>query len=279
MDLAAHVSTFSITPYGVLAHVFIINWRGLIVALLGWLEGEHRCGLILNPCEHPIDPQHQLFDISVEVDVYLSKTVFRLVTFNEDDDTPITSAGWRDVYLAHRSPSTSNSESLLIPDPWRTIQFSELDLESPFCFSQERTSGLVLTDAQSPLPKERSGAVLSWTGAEPLALSFEYRGSPPRHHTCVTFRVGRCTNHANGFSARDLGPHWIAIVSNSRDAAPVGEHSCSTDHVSIPEKWSKTWRGYQIRGTMGESVQLLYVGLEQCSFNPDRLIVTLADHV
>ncbi|KAM5538750.1 hypothetical protein V8D89_007472 [Ganoderma adspersum] len=279
LDLAAHVPTFSITPYGVLAHVFIINWRGLIVALLGWLEGEHRCGLILNPCEHPIDPQHQLFDISVEVSVYVSTTTFRLITFNDTSNTPITSAGWRDVYFAHRPPATSNFklESSFIPDAWRTIQFLELDLDSPFCFSPERTRGLVLTGARSALLGERSGKVSSWTGAEPLVLSLEHRES--RRCTCVTIRVGRCTNRANGFSTRDLGPHWIAIVLNAKDAVPGGEHSCSTDHVSIPDRCSTTWRGYQMRGTLGESVKLLYVGFEQCSFNSERLIVTLADRI
>ncbi|PIL26152.1 hypothetical protein GSI_11907 [Ganoderma sinense ZZ0214-1] len=277
LDLAAHVPTFSITPYGILAHIFIINWRGLIVALLGWLEGDHRCGLILNPCEHPVDPQHQLFDISVEVDVYLNKTMFRLVTFNEDDDdVSITSAGWRDVYLSHR-PLASNLESSFVPDPWGSIQFLELDLESPFCFSQEGTSGLVLTEARGPLLGESSGTLLSWTGAEPLLLSFEHRRS--RHRTCVTIRVGRCTNRAGGFSAHNLGPHWMTISTDPRAAAPGGEHSCATDHFSIPDLWSTTWREHRIGSALGEHGQSLYVGFEQCSFNPERLVVTLADRI
>lgn len=131
MDLAAHVPTFSTTPYGVFARISIINWRGLIVALLGWYEGEHRRGLVLSPCEHPLDPQHQLFDISVEVDVYLSKALFRLITFDDDDNTPTASAGWRDVYLAHRS-SSSTLESSPIPEHWRTIQSSTLIAPSVF---------------------------------------------------------------------------------------------------------------------------------------------------
>ncbi|KAM5538736.1 hypothetical protein V8D89_007458 [Ganoderma adspersum] len=119
LDLVAHVPTFSITPYGVLAHIFVINWRGLIVALL-------------------VDPQHQLFDISIELEGgrFRRRTVFRVITFNDSEDslvvTPVASAGWRDVYLSHQAPSSGSSIESLSSKAWRTVPFSALSLETPF---------------------------------------------------------------------------------------------------------------------------------------------------
>ena len=307
MDLVAHVPTFSITPYGVLAHIFIINWRGLIIALLGWFEGAHRCGLILNPCEHPVDPQHQLFDISVALEGgrFRRRTVFRVVTFNDSEDSDweqVASAGWRDVYLSHRPPSSGSSLEGSPSKAWRTIEFSSLSLDTPFCFSQERTTGLDLIDARGVLFGDRP--MLPWTGAEPLVLRLSFTfpllklpksvpapaGSSPvfmstgfdrtdLDSVCVS--AGRCTNPANGFSAIRFGPHWLNVKSGLDAVAHAGEHSCTTDHVPVPERSSVAWRSWQCPMETGDglaaSTESLYVAFQQCSYNPHRLIITLTD--
>ena len=296
MDLVAHVPTFSITPYGVLAHIFVINWRGLIIALLGWFEGAHRCGLILNPCEHPIDPQHQLFDIGIELEGgrFRRRTIFRVVTFTESEEEDweqVASAGWRDVYLSHRPPSNDSSLESSPSKAWRAIEFSSLSLNTPFCFSQEHTTGLDLIDARGLLFGDRP--ILPWTGAEPLVLRLSFNLSLPRRETatlrnslaststtslgragsfCVV--VGRCTNPARGFSPKRLGPHWLNVKFEPDASAHAGEHSCLTDHVTVPERPLVVWRHWQCPIENGEN---LNVGFEQCSYNPRRLIVTLTD--
>ena len=274
-DLVARVPTFSITPYGVRARIFIIQWRGLDLALLGWFKGKHRCGLILNPCDYTGDHQRQLFDISAEACTVLHgrTSIYRLIIFNQRAITPPISAEWRDVYLSHQPPSCSLGH-LPLGDhkPWRATQFLELILDTPFCFSRERTRGLILRDALSVVTGK--APLLPWTGAEPLMLPVTFNGlylisRPPDDYAIC---IGRCTNPALGHSSTNLGPHWMTVTLY--DFACTGKHSCETDHIPIPEWPSIIWREYESGGNVPISI---WAGVEQCSFNRERLIVTLTD--
>ena len=192
--------------------------------------------------------------------------------FNQRAITPTGFAGWRDVYLAHQSPSCTLERSLGDHKPWRSAHFLELLIDTPFCFSRERIRGLAIRDAISVVTGKTP--VLPWTGAEPLMLAVTFVGlvslSCPLQDYAIC--VGRCTNRALGFSSDNLGPHWLTMTSN--DFASVGEHSCSMDHIPIPEWPSIIWRAYQAESPDSPTI---YAGVEQCSFNPERLIVTLTD--
>ena len=263
------IPTFSITPFGINAHVqtFKVNPRTLIAVLLCSVKEGRRqypLGLVLTLCADSPDPSRPLYHSGCRDKSSIH--ILRLVRLpqNLDDmrirDKPI-SLKWRNIYITHRPPprTPSNPRILL-----------RSSLSGPFRIPKQAFQALNRAkwtlESVSKMPP-------IWTGATPMAFTFRdgYGGY-------LVLAFGRCTAHSGGGGGGgELGAHW-ATVRPYGDAPPASldghGHDCAEDHICEWRDRRKTFEAsyfsFQHRLTLAFS---------PCPINPaDTLVVDMHHH-
>ncbi|TBU37117.1 hypothetical protein BD309DRAFT_657196 [Dichomitus squalens] len=255
-DLAT-IPTFTNTPYGVLAHIPIIEAHDLIIAPLFCCNYGRQLGLLLSRCPNAIDPARPLYHICFRfrdsrfdsrlIDLGSSFATFQL-------NGKRVTAQWKTVYLADRPPST--------PPPTRVPM--NRSMFTPFRLPRAHLRDLERHWDVQPLCRGGIPGRL-WNGL--ISFSFSPRqpvgGGLPSQ--TFTIYLGRC---AEGVT---LGAHWVRVTfkappdQHSRDASN-GAHDCSLAHVRDWPALTKTF------STPGRTlnVQLTFV---PCHLNPDATLV------
>ncbi|PIL37585.1 hypothetical protein GSI_01279 [Ganoderma sinense ZZ0214-1] len=237
------IPTLSVTPYGVLAHIPVIELPQGTIAIFFWMNKQDHLGLRLSPCSSSIDSSRLLYD------VFPGDS--RLVPLSVDENDYIVDghpvhAVWKKLYIAHRPPpdtlAPDASTSLYIPlnlgvlMPFRVPGGSIHELHV--------STGLRLASV-SPM-------TLPWTGSSPVTLTFEPDNDDTRANILpgIELHLGRCTKSVpvgQAPSGRHLGPHWARLVFHDlKYMSPHGDaddgHSCSEDHV---EDWPQSMKVIQ----------------------------------
>nr|VWO95731.1 C-24(28) sterol reductase [Ganoderma boninense] len=233
------IPTFSITPFGINAHVqtFKVNPRTLIAILLCSVKEGRRqypLGLVLTLCADSPDPSRPLYHTGCRDKTSIH--ILRLVRLpqNLDDlrirDKPI-SLKWRNLYITHRPPRQA----------FQALSRAKWTLESV-----------------SKMPPV-------WRGSTPMAFTFRdcYGGF-------LVLAFGRCT------AGEELGAHW-ATVRPYGDAPPAGEigvHECAEDHIG---DWRDRRKTFEASYFSFQSA--LTLAFSPCPINPaDTLVVDMHYH-
>lgn len=169
--------SFSITPYGVLARIRVIQMDGLVFADMCWCSGVDRYWLILAPHRDNPHPFVPLYDIG-GVERRHSDLV-RLIKLHESDEFYCqgqVEASWKDVYLTLHSPSEQ---------PRFTIPLNS-SLLSPIHIPEPHIAAL-RDDLDAVLVAIRN-AQLPWTGSPPTEIVLH----PVAFTSAIVVRVGRC---------------------------------------------------------------------------------------
>lgn len=246
--------TFSVTPYGVLAHIPVIDLSQYMIAILFWCCGpDGHLGLRLNPCSNNFDSSHPLYDVHPGGNRIVSLGIHK----GPGSDFKFTVQGqsapvvWKKIYIAHRpppdSPTPDANTSLYLP--------LNLGVLMPFRFPghniQELYSSTGLRFASvSPM-------TLPWTGSPPITLTFQPDSNDRIPSVLavpgIDLHLGRCTvptsssslvpGQTTAGSRRLLGPHWARLVFHAPKHDPLRhtpyqEHSCAEDHIC-------DWGGYK----------------------------------
>ncbi|KAI1791143.1 HET-domain-containing protein [Ganoderma leucocontextum] len=258
------IPTFSITPFGIKAHVqtLKVNSRTLIAVLLCSVrEGRRQCplGLVLTLCADSPDPSRPLYHTGCRDKTSIH--ILRLVRLpqNLDElrirDKPVA-LKWRNIYITHRPPprTPSNPRILL-----------RSSLSGPFRIPKQAFQAL--HRAKWTLESVSKMAPI-WTGSTPVSFTFRdgYGGY-------LVLAFGRCTVSSREDGTEELGPHW-ATVKPYGDAPPAHGHDCAEDHIC-------EWRDR--RKTFDASYfsfqHLLTLAFSPCPINPaDTLVVDMHYH-
>ncbi|TBU31052.1 hypothetical protein BD311DRAFT_145249 [Dichomitus squalens] len=257
----AAIPTFSITPFGIQAHIqaFKINPRTLIAILLcSVTEGRKDLplGLVLTLCSDSPDPSRPLYHAGCKDKTSIH--VLRLVRLPQSMEEvrvrgkPV-SLKWRDIYITHWPPprTPSNPRILL-----------RSSLSGPFRIPKQAFQAL--NRAKWTL-QSVSRMPPVWKGSTPMGFTFRdvYGG-----YLVITF--GRCTKTSD--RADQLGPHW-AIVKPYGDAPPASlpEHDCLRDHICDWRDRMKTFESSYF--SFQHSLTLSF---SPCPINPaDTLVVDM----
>ena len=253
------IPSFTITPYGILAHLPVIRTSRISIAVLYSAQDDVQLGLHLQRCSHSIDPLRPLYHLSQtrlppSKDSNAEITV-RLIGFSETR-SPSTfrmfgeevTAEWKSIYLINRAPQASISDPPRIP--------MNRSVFTPFRLSRGLVEELQRHTDVPLLPHSiRSGAMLQfpWKGSPPAVLQFSvklgerrnwFSGDSNMQYGIVEVRLGCCENTMPSCKGRPpkLGKHWANVRAvldadspfNSRmaeDERLVPSHDCSEDHI------------------------------------------------
>ena len=258
------IPTFSITPFGINAHVqtFKVNPRTLIAVLLCSVKEGRRhypLGLVLTLCADSPDPSRPLYHTGCRDKTSIH--ILRLVRLpqNLDDlrirDKPVP-LKLRNIYITHRPPprTPSNPRILL-----------RSSLSGPFRIPKQAFQALHRAkwtlESVSKMPP-------IWTGATPMSFTFRdgYGGY-------LVLAFGRCTA-AREDGDGELGAHW-ATVKPYGDAPPAPSgHDCAEDHICEWRDRRKTFEASYF-----SFQDMLTLAFSPCPINPvDTLVVDMRYH-
>ena len=246
-------SSFSIMPYGVLAHLPVIHLPSYSIAILR--SSDHApVGLILVSCGHCHSdkllyhcglPRGQRF---VPLNVTISPS---------PPSSPHLVARWEDVRLASRPAFRANDMPTALP---RDLARTNPDPKVPFRVSNAALRALrhtqeVLLHWSGPTP-----APAEWASSQtPMTLVFR-----ARYHLCfICIDIGMC-QHAEDEEpwarVRFYNHHDVWRKKFVEDGARP--HACREDHISQWEKGAKTFYAERVKGEHGKiyslSVELLF---------------------
>ena len=286
------IPTFTITPYGILAHLPVIRTSRVSIAVLYSAQDDVQLGLHLQSCSHSIDPLRPLYHLSqtrfpssndsnVETNVRLigfsetrSASTFRM--FGEE-----VTAEWKTIYLINR-PQASASLPPRIP--------MNRSVSTPFRLSRGLVEELQQNADVPLLPHSiQSGAMLQfpWKGSPPATLQFSvkvgerrnwFSGDSDIQYGIVEVHLGCCnrgSQSSSGRHPRGFGKHWANIrlaldadspftsgVVDTRQVA--SSHDCSEDHI---DDWLSNPKVFTL-SVMGKVVEM-GLSLTPCRMNSE----------
>ncbi len=265
---AIGLPTFTITPYGVLAHAPIIEAFDLTVLVLFCTQEKQHLGLLLHRCPDAHDPSRPLYHVCFRFSSGVPVKIGRMIDLGEDVTKPqlkrsAVTAEWKSIYLAHRAPAAAPTRMLLNRGkaaPFRIPLWHIKELELNAFVD-------LLTPANRMLP-------FPWNGAPPAILRFHLKQSIASGETRRDFAVclGRCvasTSERERDRVRSLGPHWANVQPLQRSGrdAPIATptHDCTTHHIADWPRQAKTFSTFSMRdGELGA----VLLSFAPCAMNP-----------
>ena len=213
--------SFSISPYGVLAHVPIFEYHNYLIAVLFChkfqpaLGRRQAIGLLLTPCPgKSLDPARPLYYVGT------ASSTSRTTVLETDDIWHGRPAAWKDVYIVHRpSPDTRSTPTIPMNCSLHSsFRFPERHLQQ---LRKDPHSPVRLASVTNPLPSSNE--------RRSLALTFEFL-DVPGYPYLFTVHLGTCTSHSKS------GIHWASVESRLRSgsfaSSDVPSVICSSaDHI------------------------------------------------
>ncbi|KAI1795382.1 HET-domain-containing protein [Ganoderma leucocontextum] len=266
----AGTPSFSITPYGIRAHVPVIEGPDFSVAMLRCLEGKKKqtIGLILTPCYSSLDQTRPLYHTAWR------QRMWRTVLLGESFANPHlfgqrVSPQWRDIYIADRPPP---APATILCTP------SDYTLSPPFRFPMENLE-TCLGDYGSLV--EVSQQRFGWAGSPPVVFKFQHRFI----YATIYVSFGRCSSGSSQSrrgdcspSALQPGPHWAFVLFDARngqssaaDMAP--QHVCAKDHIADWPGRSRLFTGKFENGDI-----LLTLSFLEDALSPAKTLVPHVKH-
>ena len=279
----AGIPTFSVTPYGIHAHLKVMDISpslsiGLISCVIDIQGREDIVGLFLSPCTSAMDPRRPLFHVgALDFHLLSHRTVLLGDTRNSVHiyhDSPLLSfPRWREIYIAHRPPPTTH----LIPHiP------SSCTTSPPF--------RIPLPDIMKGLPDwtlftmTLSGP--SWAGKPPIVLTFKHVNG-----SYLVVILGICRRQdsedhdqrsRNGPSHQGSSRHWARVFTPNERLSEVPSHDCMRDHIRNWPRQSKTvptpvqaFAGF-LSGPIPNRPTTLTVSFSPCPISPgDTLVLNM----
>ncbi|TBU31558.1 heterokaryon incompatibility protein-domain-containing protein [Dichomitus squalens] len=228
----AGIPTFSITPYGIHAHLKVMDISpslsiGLISCVINVRGREDILGLFLSPCTSAMDSRRPLFHIgALDFHLVSHRTVLLGDTRSSVHiyhDSPLVSfPQWREIYITHRPPPSTTSLIPHIP--------SSCTISAPF--------RIPLPDIMKGLPDwilfTMTLTEPSWKGTPPMALTFKHTNG-----SYLVVILGICrrdTEHGlqpRYYSSPYQGsfPHWAIVFTPNERLSETPSHDCLRDHI------------------------------------------------
>lgn len=224
--------TFTITPYGVSAHVGVIKCPyDLVLAVLFCADDSQQLGLLLSPCPDAPDPENPLYHTCFHFKRYKNPSG-RLLRLGDDIHNvhfggKRAAVEWKWIYLAHTPPPAAPARMLMnrsVSTPFRLPRWHIEEL-------QRESDVVLLTPTAQTLQ-------FPWTGTPPATLRFRLRDPSivSAGTTEYAIYLGCCSEReARG----GVGLHWAnfrPLFYRDADDAPP-EHDCMYDHIcNWPER-------------------------------------------
>ena len=220
--------SFSVTPYGIRAHVPImdIHAQGFSIAWLGCVNERTKdaIGLCITPCHFSPDPTRQLYHTGCPGTP--SRTIAVAQRFDDSLLWRQNCAEWREIDIADR-PAPSPAINLYTP--------SDYSLSPPFRFHMK--------DLEACLGKhghlvDVSKMPFDWDGSSPI--TFKFHASSYEYAFVKIYMVfGRCPISSHGDPSPSTSsfqgrPHWAFVLfdKEDRDLSTMPIHVCSRDHIA-----------------------------------------------
>ncbi|PIL37579.1 hypothetical protein GSI_01273 [Ganoderma sinense ZZ0214-1] len=287
--------TFSITPYGVLAHIPLIeHWYedsagDEVTAYLFWSDHlGNPIGLRLKPCPMSADPFRPHYDVVQERLAHgLSRDgQGRLLDSQRGSVPQPVRLTWQEVYITCRPPPES-----IVPEHAGKV-FVPMNLGSfvPFRILDKDIDAL----PTSPVPIELTacGALeLPWDGDPPVILQFQSRIS---FRFYAMLHLGQChkslpvrvvqTHWWPQDPNPDLG-HWAFIqITTKRMEASVAvqrggrelAHNCHLDHINRWPNKTKSFpiiTGPEMDGATVDDAASIILQFDTCPLNPKTTLI------
>ncbi|RDX43482.1 HET-domain-containing protein [Lentinus brumalis] len=231
-EWSSHHSTFAVTPYGVLAHLPVLevvsgnNVRITVAVLPVLYEYADRCTVLGLPLSHwhsfSYDAVHDsALPLYFCCPLRLASASGRLWELGAgggaaDGTNSLVTCQWRHIYLADRPPPTA----------LRTCQLSDRRMSAPFRLKQTLVEELEKKGFRLSLP---AGLEAPWDGDPPVSLGV-YGVDDPAVNFAV--HLGRCAMSA----VPGTGQHWAYVTELQRGMVPysglrVDDHDCLDDHI------------------------------------------------
>ncbi|KAI1787279.1 HET-domain-containing protein [Ganoderma leucocontextum] len=260
------IPSFTITSYGILAHVPVVEALPLTVVVLYCSDGKQHLGLPITRCPDAPDAERPLYHVSCYFPsgVY-QHSVGRLVGLGGNvNDLRLNGQRvvpeWKSVYLAHHHPPVPPARALIdrgIAAPFRIPRWHIRDLQ--------RQSRVRLLEV------EHFGLEVPWSGSHSAAFIFEYAHPsipdmfPERFHVYLGLCAASQNHRDSGDAPSIHGPHWATI----RSPAPAGLehiHSCAEDHI---RDWADATKRFVLWMGMFEVV----LRFTPCPLNPSGTLI------
>ena len=264
---AIGLPTFTITPYGILAHAPIIEAFDLTVLVLFCTQDKQHVGLLLHRCPDAPDPSRPLYHVCFRFSSAFPAKIGRMIDLGEDVTKPqlkrsVVAAEWKSIYLAHRPPPSPPIRMLL-----------NRGKGAPFRIPLWHMKELELNAFVDLLTPSNRVLQFPWNGTPPAILRFRLKQSVASGETRRDFAVclGRCTTSTperdrERDRVRSLGPHWANVQPlppGNRDAPlPTLTHDCTAHHVADWPRQAKTFSMW------GGSLGAVLLSFAPCPLNP-----------
>ncbi|KAI0369036.1 HET-domain-containing protein [Pilatotrama ljubarskyi] len=288
------IPSFSLTAYGMQAHIPVIEEYGLTIAVLFCFQDGEQLGLLLHPCDECPDPTRPLyhtsysFDSTNVCDCHMPEgfmDTYRLIPIGgmldnlRLDGKPVT-AEWRDIFLELRpTPIAQHVEiNRSLDSPFRVPQWVIMKLRANWGF-ELYTSGFGLSaragwrgarpqliDFKQLETGEAFGIWMGCCDGRPKASSSSRSGSGSESE----FESGASCNGSHNSDSepepelplKDQGPAipwaFAFLIDYGAPMAPP-KHQCPADHIS---EWPSGARTF---GDEERSVQLTF---RRCGMHP-----------
>ncbi|PIL29023.1 hypothetical protein GSI_09071 [Ganoderma sinense ZZ0214-1] len=258
------IPTFTITSYGILAHVPIIEALHLSVIVLYCSDGKEQLGLPITRCPDTPDAERPLYHVSC----YFPRGVYqhsvgRLMGLGGNvNDLRLNGhqaiPEWKSIYLAHYHPPVPPTRALI-----------DRGISAPFRVPRWHIRNLQWHSKVRLLEVEHFGLEVPWSGSHSAAFIFEYAhpSIPDMFPDRFYLYLGLCA--ASQVHSDDTpsvpGPHWATM----RSPAPAGLehiHSCAEDHV---RDWADGTKRFILWMGMFEVV----LRFTPCPLNPSGTLI------
>ena len=242
--------TFSVTPYGLRAHVMLFEYPSYLVAVLCCSNKDGKpLGLLLRPCPIAPDPHRPLYHPGVDR--------FRTVTLSDDfieNGISGVFAEWKVVYIVMEAQQDAGAGPRLLINR---------NLSTPFRFCKEELERLLRQHLWSL--ETLTKVDFNWNGSPSVSLAFKHKIND---EAVMVLSLGRCQ-----LSRTDY-PHWATLrFYEGQPASSSSEHVCSEDHIDgWPDRKKVFKLSVQFYGLMNffHDIQLSFA---TCPMNPSNTLI------
>ncbi|EJF56751.1 HET-domain-containing protein [Dichomitus squalens LYAD-421 SS1] len=247
--------TFSVTPYGLRAHVMLFEYPSYSVAVLCCANKDGKpLGLLLQSCPVAPDPHRPLYHPGVDR--------FRTVALSDDfieRGVNGVFAEWKVVYIIQQARQDAGAGPRLLLNR---------NLSTPFRFCKEELERLLRQHLWSLETLTRVD--FDWNGSPPVSLAFKHKINDK---AVIILSLGRCQS-----TSRMDYPHWATLRFYQGQSPPnVPEHTCSEDHIcQWPDRKKVFKLSVEFYGIMNFFHDIT-LSFATCPMNPSTtLVVTIA---
>ncbi|KAI0763563.1 heterokaryon incompatibility protein-domain-containing protein [Trametes elegans] len=240
------IPTFTMTAYGVHAHIPVIDALGLKIAVLFCFRHGEQLGLLLHKCRSTPDPNRPLYHTCYSFGslpdpsgAISSLDAYRLIPVGGTLDNLVldgrrVTATWQHIFLAYRnqSPPLFVSINRSLESPFRVPQSLVMKLRT--------TYGFELWDSSGRYPLQNTSV---WAGHPARLVDFIHDESGEAFQVWLGYCDAATSSRLSRSHASRGRGHWAVAypVTSTTPARPPPEHVCSSDHVSLWRDGTKTF--------------------------------------